>query len=78
MRSGFTRWWPRIRASLRVRVAIAAAIAAGVVVAALMVLASIALAGNDAEQKVPALTQGERAALQSERDVPARIPRRAA
>ncbi|CAJ1586405.1 HAMP domain-containing sensor histidine kinase [[Mycobacterium] wendilense] len=50
MRSGFARWWPRTRASLRVRVAIAAAIAAGVVVAALMVLASIALAGNDAEQ----------------------------
>ncbi|BBZ01305.1 two-component sensor histidine kinase [Mycolicibacterium chitae] len=50
MRAVFARWWPRLRASLRVRVAIAAAIAAAAVVAALMVLTSIALAGNDAEQ----------------------------
>ncbi|MBO9576454.1 MAG: NAD(P)/FAD-dependent oxidoreductase [Sphingobium sp.] len=35
-------------------------------------------AGTDAEQKAPALTAGEKAALQSERDVPARVPRRAA
>ena len=50
MRARFARWWPQVRASLRVRVAIAAAVAAAAVVAALMVLASIALAGNDAEQ----------------------------
>jgi protoporphyrinogen oxidase len=34
-------------------------------------------AGNDAEQKAPALTQGERAALASERDVPKRVSRAA-